>query len=401
MLVVIASDKFKGSLTGAQVAQAVQDGLGHRIPELHTRVVPVADGGEGTLAAAVETGFLACELTVTGPTGEPVQGAIGLRAGIAVVELATASGLDLLPGGVKDAVGATSFGTGELINAALDSGAREIILGVGGSACTDGGAGMLQALGVRLLDADGQELPRGGGALGDLASVDLNGLDPRLTQSTVVLAADVDNPLTGPQGAAAVFGPQKGASSHDVKILDAALGHFAQVLGVATSAERMSAHAAAPGAGAAGGVGFAALAVLGATRRRGIDVVLELTGLERALEGADAVITGEGSLDEQSLEGKTPIGVANMANLHGIPVFAICGRTLLSQEELSAAGFKHVVALQDLEPDARRSMDHAADLVSQAAELLAPLLLTAAEPSGLRTVTNWHPLNFSPTNVKE
>lgn len=374
MLVVIASDKFKGSLTGAQVAQAVQDGLGRRIPELRTRVVPVADGGEGTLAAALETGFLACELTVTGPTGEPVQGAIGLRAGIAVVELATASGLDLLPGGIKDAVGATSYGTGELIAAALDSGAREIILGVGGSACTDGGAGMLQALGVRLLDADGQELPRGGAALGNLVSVDLNGLDPRLAQSTVVLAADVDNPLTGPQGAAAIFGPQKGASAQDVKILDAALGHFAQVLGAATSAGKVAAHAAAPGAGAAGGVGFAALAVLGATRRRGIDVVLELTGLARALDGADAVITGEGSLDRQSLEGKTPIGVAEMARLHGLPVFAICGRTLLSREELETAGFTGVFALQDLEPNAQRSMENAAELVGLAAERIANLL---------------------------
>ncbi len=388
MLVVIASDKFKGSLTGAQVARAVETGLGRKIPGLRTRVVPVADGGEGTLSAALETGFLARELTVAGPTGEPVPGSIGLREGTAVVELATASGLDLLPGGTKDPLGATSYGTGELIAAALDAGAREIVLGVGGSACTDGGAGMIQALGARLLDAAGAELPRGGGALADLASVDLGGLDPRIAESTVVLAADVDNPLTGPNGAAAVFGPQKGASRQDVELLDAGLANFARVLGLALDPDTVAAQAVAPGAGAAGGVGFAALAVLGATRRRGIDVVLELTGLERALEGADAVITGEGSLDSQSLEGKTPIGVAELAARHGVPVFAICGRTLLGADELRAAGFVHVVSLQELEPDVRRSMDNAEALVTQAAERIAPMLLSTTDPSDLNTVTS-------------
>ena len=378
MLVVIASDKFKGSLTGAEVARAVATGLGRHIPELLTRVVPVADGGEGTLNAALEAGFRAREVEVSGPTGERVRGSIGLRGDTAVVELATASGLDLLPGGLKDPLGATSLGTGELIGAALDAGAREIVLGVGGSACTDGGAGMLQALGARFLDAAGHELPLGGGGLGRLAGVDLNGLDPRLAGCTVVLAADVDNPLTGPNGAAAVFGPQKGATAAQVEHLDAALGNFARVLGDELDADAVAAQAVAPGAGAAGGVGFAALAVLGATRRRGIDVVLELTGLADALDGADAVVTGEGSLDSQSLEGKTPIGVAELARAHGVPVFAVCGRTLLDAQTLRAAGFEKVVALQDLEPDANRSMKNAAALVQQAAESLAPLLLGVA-----------------------
>ncbi|PQZ94622.1 glycerate kinase [Arthrobacter sp. MYb227] len=391
MLVVIASDKFKGSLTGAQVADAVREGLGRQIPNLRTRVVPVADGGEGTLAAALDAGFSARELTVAGPTGEPVRGSIGLRGEIAVVELATASGLDLLPGGIKDARGATSYGTGELIVAALDANAKEIILGVGGSACTDGGAGMLQALGVKLLDAQGNELPRGGGALSTLARVDLNGLDSRLGHIKVILAADVDNPLTGSNGAAAVFGPQKGASAVDVEHLDAALANFAHVLGQCMGnalsevdgAIAVAAHARASGAGAAGGVGFAALAVLGATRQRGIEVVLELTGLAAALEGADAVITGEGSLDRQSLEGKTPIGVAELAATHGVPVYAICGRTLLGAQELSAAGFSKVVALQELEPDLNRSMANAAALITDAAELLAPAILTNASFSAV------------------
>lgn len=389
MLVVIASDKFKGSLTGAQVADAVRTGLARQIPNLTTRVVPVADGGEGTLAAALDAGFSASELSVTGPTGEPVTGSIGLRGQIAVVELATASGLDLLPGGIKDALGATSYGTGELIVAALDASAKEIILGVGGSACTDGGAGMLQALGAKLLDATGDELPRGGGALNTLAHMDLNGLDPRLANVKVILAADVDNPLTGPNGAAAVFGPQKGASPADVTHLDAALSNFAHVLGESMSnalgevdgAIHVAAQAHAAGAGAAGGVGFAALAVLGATRQRGIDVVLELTGLAAALEGADAVITGEGSLDTQSLEGKTPIGVAQLAADHAVPVYAVCGRSLLSTEELSAAGFSKVVSLQELEPDLHRSMANASSLIADAAELLAPQILARAANS--------------------
>lgn len=395
MLVVIASDKFKGSLTGAQVADAVQEGLQRKIPNLTTRVVPVADGGEGTLAAALDAGFSAQELTVTGPTGEPVLGSIGLRDHIAVVELATASGLDLLPGGIKDARGATSYGTGELIVAALNANAQEIILGVGGSACTDGGAGMLQALGVKLLDAEGNELPHGGGALSTLARVDLNGLDPRLGHTKITLAADVDNPLTGPNGAAAVFGPQKGASPADVQHLDAALSNFAHVLGESMSnalgevddAIAVAAHASAPGAGAAGGVGFAALAVLGATRQRGIDVVLELTGLAAALEGADAVITGEGSLDTQSLEGKTPIGVAELAAAHAVPVYAVCGRSLLSTQELSAAGFSKVVTLQELEPDMSRSMANARSLIAQAAELLAPQILAHASQAASASTT--------------
>lgn len=386
MLVVIASDKFKGSLTGAQVAHAVRTGLGRKIPNLVTRVVPVADGGEGTLAAALDAGFSAHELTVTGPTGEHVRGSIGLRGETAVVELATASGLDLLPGGLKDALGATSYGTGELIAAALDANATEIILGVGGSACTDGGAGMLQALGLKLLDAQGQSLPHGGGALNTLARVDLNGLDPRLATVRVILAADVDNPLTGPNGAAAVFGPQKGANPGDVAHLDAALTNFAHVLGESMGnaqseldgAIRVASQAGSPGAGAAGGVGFAALAVLGATRQRGIDVVLELTGLATALEGADAVITGEGSLDAQSLEGKTPIGVAELAAAHSVPVYAICGRTLLTPDQLHAAGFSKVIALAELEPDPARSMANAASLVADAAERLAPQIMANA-----------------------
>lgn len=382
MLVVVAPDKFKGSLTGAQVAAAIEAGVRTALPEARTVVVPVADGGEGTLAAAVECGFTRHHATVTGPTGEPVRAAFGIKGQMAIVEMAEASGLDRLPGGTPDPLGASSLGTGELIIAALDAGATQIILGVGGSACTDGGAGMLQGLGVRLLDAQGAENPRGGGPLASLETVDLSGLDTRIASTSFTLAADVENPLTGSNGAAAVFAPQKGADPEQVRELDAALGRWARVLVRELGTKRSNALAASPGAGAAGGVGFAAMAVLGATRRRGIDVVLELTGLEEALSGAVAVFTGEGSLDTQSLEGKTPVGVAQLAAAHGIPVYAICGRNQLSAEQATDAGFTAVRSLLELEDDVARCMSEGGPLVQRAATLLAEeFLATHAAPA--------------------
>ncbi|NKG20089.1 glycerate kinase [Paeniglutamicibacter terrestris] len=371
MLVVVAPDKFKGSLTGAQVAAAIEAGVRAALPQARILTVPVADGGEGTLDAAVQCGFEQRHALVTGPTGEVVRAAFGLRGEVAVVEMAEASGLDRLPGGTPDALGASSRGTGELIAAALDAGATQIILGVGGSACTDGGAGMLQGLGARLLDAAGNDLAPGGGALASLARVELDTLDPRIAATTFTLAADVENPLSGAHGAAFVFAPQKGASPDQVRDLDAALGRWAQVLGLGPNAGRIAELATSPGAGAAGGVGFAALAVLCATRRRGIDVVLELTGLEEALSGAVAVFTGEGSLDTQSLEGKTPVGVAQLAAAHGIPVYAICGRNQLSTEQATAAGFTAVRSLLELEDDVARCMSEGGSLVQRAATQLA------------------------------
>ncbi|OIH85630.1 glycerate kinase [Arthrobacter sp. UCD-GKA] len=377
MLIVVAPDKFKGTLTGAEVAASISAGVRQALPQARTLTVPVADGGEGTLAAALECGFVQHHAQVSGPTGEPVSAAFGLKGHIAIVEMAEASGLDRLPGGVKDAMGASSLGTGQLIAAALDAGATEIILGVGGSACTDGGAGMLQGLGARLLDAAGHEVARGGGPLGTVHRVDLSGLDPRIAATSFTLAADVENPLTGSNGAAFVFAPQKGASDAHVIELDAALGRFAQGLGAELGVQRIAGIAASPGAGAAGGVGFAALAVLDATRRRGIDVVLELTGLETALEGAAAVFTGEGSLDTQSLEGKTPVGVAQLAAARGIPVYAICGRNQLSTEQATSAGFTAVRSLLELEPDVARCMSEGGSLVQRAATLLAEEFLAA------------------------
>ena len=365
MRILIASDKFKGSATGPEVAAALAEGILAVVPETVIDTVPVADGGEGTIDAALDAGFDPVTATVTGPTGEPVEARFAVRDDQAIVEMAAASGLDLLPGGVKDALGATSRGTGELITAALDHGCTSIVLGIGGSANTDGGAGMLQALGVSLRDADGRELPRGGGALGDLAVVDVTGLDPRVRDTEFVLASDVDNPLLGRRGAAAVFGPQKGASVEDVHVLDTALARFAALLEEQDGIRHAS---GLPGAGGAGGVGFAALAALGARREPGVEVVQRLTGLAEALGAgetkADLVITGEGSLDDQSLGGKTPLGVAAAARAVGIPVIAVCGRSTLSPEASATAGFLRVYALSELEPDPAKSMANAAALLT-------------------------------------
>lgn len=368
MRIVIAPDKFKGSLTAPEVAAHVRAGLLAADPALTVDLVPVADGGEGTLDAALAAGFTRHVATVSGPTGEPVEAPIAVRGSEAVIEMALASGLAVLPGGILRAREASSLGTGELIRCALDSGCTEIVLGVGGSANTDGGAGMLAGLGAALLDQTGAPLPSGGAALADLAWIDLSNLDPRLATTTFTLASDVDNPLLGPNGAAAVFGPQKGATPDDVTYLDRALARFVEVLSAETGPRALTL-AEAPGAGAAGGVGYAALAVLNAQRRPGIDVVLELTGLAAKLDGADLVITGEGSLDEQSLGGKTPLGVATAAG--GISVIAVCGRTTLTPQQAAAAGFEGVYALTDLEPDVAKCIADAGPLLEQVGQNIA------------------------------
>ncbi len=368
MRVVVAPDKFKGSLSAPDIVTHLTAGLRSAAPHagqpLDVTGVPVADGGEGTLDAAVGSGFTRRSAVVTGPTGGAVDAEFAVRGREAVIEMAAASGLAVLPGGTKDALGATSRGTGELIRAALDAGCRRIILGVGGSANTDGGAGMLQGLGARLIDADGNELPAGGAALARLHRIDFADFDPRLEDTRFVLASDVDNPLLGPDGAAAVFGPQKGASREDVGRLDAALENYVDVLGQELGSRALKA-AAAPGAGAAGGVGYAAIAVLAASRRPGIDVVLEFTDLAHRLAGADLVITGEGSLDDQSLLGKTPMGVARAAALAGVPVIAVCGRNTLTAGQLRDAGFQATFALTDIEADVETCMTEAGRLLEQ------------------------------------
>lgn len=382
MRIVVAPDKFKGSVTAEEAAEHIAAGVREVLPSADLTLLPVADGGEGTLDAAVTAGYTRHDLTVTGPVGEPVPAAWAQLDDTAVVEMSLASGLAALPHDengepVLAAREATSRGTGELIAAALDAGCTRVVLGVGGSANTDGGAGMLAGLGARLLDADGHEIPDGGAALAQLASVDVSGLHPGVAAAEFVLAADVDNPLTGERGAPAVFGPQKGATEQDVRELDAALGAFREVLATALGDSARDA-ADAPGAGAAGGVGYAALAVLGATRRPGIDVVLDLVDLDGAVTGADLLITGEGSLDEQSLGGKTPMGVLNVGKAHGVPVIAVCGRTTLDPQTLRDTGFRATHALSDLAPDARTSMREAPRLLREVGHTVASELDTTS-----------------------
>jgi glycerate kinase len=358
--VLVAPDKFKGSLTAAEVAWAVAAGLADVHPGLTVRTLPVADGGDGTVAAAVAAGFRRVRVPARGPTGVPITASYAVRGDTAVVELAEASGLHRLPGPPAPLT-ATSAGTGDVVAAAVRAGCRRIVLGVGGSACTDGGAGMLTALGARLRDGAGRELPPGGAALARLASLDLSEVD--LSEVDIELAGDVDNPLCGPDGAAFVYGPQKGASPDDVEVLDAALRHWASIAGPELAGR--------PGAGAAGGVGFAAMAVLGARRRPGIELLLDLLGFDASLAGASLVVTGEGALDRQTLSGKAPAGVARAAAAKGIPCVAVSGRCALSSVELAEAGISAAYALTDLEPDPGRCMAEAAPLLRRLAHRVA------------------------------
>ncbi|MER7951444.1 glycerate kinase [Streptomyces sp. NPDC096079] len=367
--VLVAADKFKGSLTAVQVAERVTAGLRRVVPDLTVETLPVADGGDGTVAAAVAAGFERHEVRVTGPVGEPVTAAFALRGTTAVVEMAEASGLQLLPRGVFAPLTATTYGSGELLRAALDAGATTIVFGVGGSATTDGGSGMLAALGARFLDADGRPVGPGGAPLADLATADLSGLDPRFASVDLILASDVDNPLTGPKGAPAVYGPQKGATPDDVRTLDAALAHFATVLEKAVG-PRAAEAAVAPGAGGAGGIGYGAL-ILGASFRPGIELMLEVLGFAPALERATLVITGEGSLDEQTLHGKAPAGVAAAARAAGKEVVAVCGRLALPAEALGTAGIRRAYALAQREPDPAKSMANAGPLLEDVAADIA------------------------------
>lgn len=334
--VVIAPDSFKESLSAVEAARAIARGWARVYPHAELCLRPMADGGEGTVDALITaSGGERRSCSVRGPLGAPVLAAWGwLGDGTAVVEMAAASGLHCVPVLQRDARYTTTYGTGELIRAALDAGATRIILGLGGSATNDAGAGLLQALGVRLLKTNGDELKAGGAPLDQLDRLDFANFDIRLRQVRVDVAADVDNPLCGPTGASAVFGPQKGAKPAHVQQLDLALGHFARVV-AAVLGEDLS-HM--PGMGAAGGAGFVARAFLGARFRPGIELVAEASGLAEALQGATLVITGEGRLDTQSLHGKTPFGVARIARAAGVPVIALAGSLGEGYQRLYEAG---------------------------------------------------------------
>lgn len=339
-----APDSFKESLTAMEAARAMAQGIENADHDAEVRCLPMADGGEGTARALVDaTGGSMRAVPVHDPLGRPVEGHFGLLADgtTAVVETAEASGLALLEAKERNPLIASSYGTGELMLAAVRSGAKRIIVGLGGSATNDAGAGLLQALGVRLLDKNGNDLAHGGAALADLTTIDISTMDPALKNVAITAACDVTNPLTGPTGASAVFGPQKGASQADVATLDAALAHFAQVidsqLGVAVND--------VPGAGAAGGIGAALKGFLNAEFRPGIAIVIEQSGLDAAAQWADVVFTGEGSIDFQTKFGKTPAGVAETAKRHGKPVIAVAGHIGTGIDELHEVGIDAVFGI--------------------------------------------------------
>jgi glycerate 2-kinase len=366
--VVIAPDKFKGTLTARQVAGHVAAGLERVCRSLQTVRVPVADGGEGTVDAAEDAGYRRVEFGVRGPTSKPVTAAFAIRDDTAIIEAAQACGLSRLPGGVPAPLAATSRGVGELILAAIRMRAKRIVLGLGGVASTDGGAGLVTALGARLLDETDTQLPPGGAALARLHRIDTSRLRD-LSGTEIIVASDVDNPLLGDHGAAAVYAPQKGASETDVRSLEEGLARWAdvaeQALGRSTRHEL--------GAGAAGGLGFAALAFLGGTIRSGIEVMLDLLSFADHLAGARLVITGEGAIDAQTLRGKAPAGVARAvaAADGGIPVTAVAGQCRLAADELDSVGIARAYALTDIEPDLDRCRSNAGTLLEELAGILA------------------------------
>jgi len=347
MRILIAPDKFKGSLTAAEAAAAIAEGALRVYPDAVATQFPIADGGEGTLEAAVAAGYEERLNAVVGPILAPLGAAWAIHKGegkvTAVIETAQASGLADMEPTPANSLRAHSYGCGQLIAAALDAGATEIVLGLGGSAMTDGGSGALRALGLKPLDSAGNVVPLGGGALADVVALDTSGLDPRLSATTFRIAVDVRNPLYGPAGAAHVFGPQKGADQDAVEMLDAGLRNWASVLREATGRD-----VNVPGAGAAGGFPASFLAFTSATLEGGFALVAGLTGLADQLGQADLVITGEGSMDSQSLTGKAPIALADAARDCGIPVIVVAGRILVTLEELAGHGVEAAAQLLDV-----------------------------------------------------
>ena len=344
--IVIAPQEFKGSLTAIEIARAIEAGVLRAIPHAETVLAPVADGGDGTLQALVDSSGGRIESTaVTGPLGEEIVaewGALG-DGESAVIEMARSSGLALVDLDDRDPRTATTRGVGELIVAALDAAQSKFIIGIGGSATNDGGAGMMQALGASLLDGTGCELEPGGAALARLDRIDVSNVDPRVRSASVVVACDVNNPLCGPTGASAVFGPQKGATPEIVAELDAALGHFADIVERDLGADVRN----RAGAGAAGGLGAGLMAILNAELRAGVDIVLDAVGLEERLDGADLVITGEGQIDASTVFNKAPVGVARLARRRGIPVFGLAGSLGQGYEEVHNLGIDAVFTLVD------------------------------------------------------
>ena len=363
MRVLIAPDKFKGSLTAEEAAAAMAQGVLSVYPDADVIRIPVADGGEGTLEAALAAGAEERSTRVRGPLGREVTAVWAMDGTTAVLETARSSGLMLVEPSVQTSLAASSFGSGQLITAALDAGAQEIILGIGGSAMTDGGSGALTALGLRILDDGGNPVPPGGAGLAVAAAVDASGLDPRIKDTTIRIAADVTNPLTGHNGAAHIFGGQKGADSSARLLLDEALGNWARLLREATGVD-----VDVPGAGAAGGFPSAFLAFTDARIEPGFELIADLVGLAPALAQADLVLSGEGSIDEQSRYGKAPLEVARLAAERGIPVVLVAGAITLSPKVLAEYGVEAAVSLLDLAQGPADAMARAEFYVARATQ---------------------------------
>ena len=373
MKIVIAPDSFKDSLSAEKVADAIAAGLADALPHAHLVSCPMADGGEGTVEAIVAAGNGQLRRNhVQGPLGESVEAHWGWLpdSHTAIIEMAEASGLQRVPVSQRDARISSTFGTGELIRAALDAGAQRIILAIGGSATNDAGAGALQALGLGLFDAERQPLAPGGLALCRLAHIELSGLDLRLADVRFEIAADVNNPLCGEHGASAIFGPQKGATPEHVRLLDQALGHFADHCATVLPKDVRD----EPGSGAAGGLGFAAKAFFGAEFRAGVEVVAELVGLAEAVKDADLVITGEGRFDAQTLRGKTPFGVARIAQAQGVPVVVLAGTLGEGYQTLYAHGINAAFAVTSGPMSLEDACANAAQLLTDRARDIARLM---------------------------
>ena len=373
MKIVIAPDSFKDCLSAEKVANAIAAGLADALPDAQLVTCPMADGGEGTVEAIVAAGNGQLRRNhVQGPLGEAVEAHWGWLpdSRTAIIEMAEASGLQRVPVSQRDARISSTFGTGELIRAALDAGAQRIILAIGGSATNDAGAGALQALGLGLFDAERQPLAPGGLALSRLAHIELSGLDPRLADVRFEIAADVNNPLCGEHGASAIFGPQKGATPEHVRLLDRALGHFADHCAAVLPKDVRD----EPGSGAAGGLGFAAKAFFGAEFRAGVEVVAELVGLAEAVKDADLVITGEGRFDAQTLRGKTPFGVARIAQAQGVPVVVLAGTLGEGYQTLYAHGINAAFAVTSGPMSLEDACANAAQLLTDRARDIARLM---------------------------
>jgi len=370
--ILIAPDSFKGSLSASQVCDAVEAGIRRVLPGAEIVKVPMADGGEGTVQALVDaTGGKLVTQEVTGPMGERVEASFGLLGDgeSGVIEMAAASGLPLVPPEKRNPLFTTTHGTGELILAALERGRRRLIVGIGGSATNDGGAGMAQALGAKLLDADGRDIGLGGGALAALDSIDVSGMTLLLAEARVQVACDVTNPLCGPEGASHVYGPQKGATPAMVAQLDANLAHYAELIRRDLGREVGE----MPGAGAAGGLGAGLVAFCNAELKPGIELVIDAVKLEETMQRADLVITGEGKIDAQSAFGKTPMGVAELAQRLGVPVVAIGGTIGEGAEGLYEHGVGLIMPIIDRPMTLEEAMKPtvAKTLIANAAERIA------------------------------